>query len=255
MYGQVSTTRVNERLIDLGLYINPDDISRELSTTGAYDASAFRLYTNDSLFRRFAWRSGLIGPAFTKSDLAKGGRWVGRRFKLHRREQADRFAQLLTQFLCHQLIRQKRKFSFETVFSHASKLVLMRRARVAGYKVYLYFIATDDPAINVERVAIRVEQGGHDVPRATIIRRHGLSIAQLPEALTLAYHAFLFDNSKEKAVMFCEVKETGNGRAWYWDAANIPDWFIRHYLLKDPTLANLDLARRALEARGKNDAT
>jgi hypothetical protein len=74
-------------------------------------------------------------------------------------------------------------------------------------------------------------------------------LAQLPEALHLAYHAFLFDNSKEQAVMFGEMKVVAAGRAWYWNAAAIPDWFIRSYLLQEPTLENLDLARRALAAR------
>jgi predicted ABC-type ATPase len=35
----------------------------------------------------------------------------------------------------------------------------MKEAAIAGYKVYQYFIATEDPAINVERVEeIRVKQ-------------------------------------------------------------------------------------------------
>jgi predicted ABC-type ATPase len=156
---------------------------------------------------------------------------------------------MIAQFLCEQLISEKRKFSFETVFSHGSKLEMMRAASAAGFKVYLYFIATNDPLINVERVAIRVGEGGHDVPKEKILKRYDLSLAQLPEALHLAYHAFLFDNSKEQAVMFGEMKVVAAGRAWYWNAAAIPDWFIRSYLLQEPTLENLDLARRALAAR------
>ena len=39
--------------------------------------------------------------------------------------------------------------------SHPSKVALLENAQRAGYRTYLYYIATDDPAINVSRVANR----------------------------------------------------------------------------------------------------
>lgn len=67
-------------------------------------------------------------------------------------------AQLIAQFLYDELLTAKRNFSLETVFSHPNKLELMKRAKAMGYKVYLYFISTEDPAINVQRVKdIRVK--------------------------------------------------------------------------------------------------
>jgi predicted ABC-type ATPase len=36
----------------------------------------------------------------------------------------------------------------------------------------LVSVGTNDPQVNVERVALRVRQGGHDMPMAKIIARY-----------------------------------------------------------------------------------
>src|SRR4051794_14801763 len=68
-------------------------------------------------------------------------------------------------------IRVGRSFSFETVMSHPSKIDILRRARASGFFVQMFFIGTDDPRTNIERVALRVSQGGHDVPTDRIVAR------------------------------------------------------------------------------------
>jgi hypothetical protein len=40
-------------------------------------------------------------------------------------------------------------FGFETVFSHGSNLAFLRALRQLGYEVHLYFVATEDPSINI----------------------------------------------------------------------------------------------------------
>jgi predicted ABC-type ATPase len=69
-------------------------------------------------------------------------------------------------------ISARRSFSFETVFSHPSKLDVLDQARRAGFDTILFFIAVDDPSINVERVKTRVSLGGHDVPADRIESRY-----------------------------------------------------------------------------------
>ena len=48
-------------------------------------------------------------------------------------------------------------------FSHPSKLDLIGFAHLNNYKVYLYFIGTETPIMNLERVKERVKKGGHPV--------------------------------------------------------------------------------------------
>jgi len=70
------------------------------------------------------------------------------------------------------MLKANSSFSFETVFSHPSKVDFLADAKNAGFKIYLYFVATENPIINQERVQIRVDLGGHDVPKDKIISRY-----------------------------------------------------------------------------------
>ncbi len=251
MYRQVKGTRINDRALDLGLYLNPDDIAAELRSKGSID-----LYTNYKVrmeaasWQRFARGSGLLRGTFDLAMFKSTHRMKGDVLYLLAPELANEFAQLLTAYLCDLFLKRRKKFSFETVFSHPSKLALMRYAKGKGFKVYLYFIATNSPELNKDRVKLRVAQGGHDVRADLIEKRYGLALEQLLPALGLCYHGFVFDNSGAEPVMFAEVKETSVGRQWAWNTKAIPDWFITHYLLATGNPLFEDVARMVLEERG-----
>src|SRR5262245_395775 len=87
-------------------------------------------------------------------------------------EERVRQAQGLAEKRRQHEISTRRSFSFETVFSHPSKLSELDDARKAGFEVILMFIGVDDPAVNVERVRSRVQVGGHDVPEDRIVARY-----------------------------------------------------------------------------------
>jgi predicted ABC-type ATPase len=92
-------------------------------------------------------------------------------------------------------IRDGRSFSFEIVMSHASKIDVLIRAKTAGFYVRLFFVGIDDARTNIDRVAIRVAGGGHDVPEAKIVSRWARSMALLIRAIRSSDEAFVFDNS------------------------------------------------------------
>lgn len=92
-------------------------------------------------------------------------------------------------------IEAKRSFSFETVMSHPSKIDILVRAKAAGFFVQLFFVGTDDPRTNIERVALRVAQGGHDVPLDRIEPRWVRTMGLLHRAIKASDLSFLFDNS------------------------------------------------------------
>jgi predicted ABC-type ATPase len=73
-------------------------------------------------------------------------------------------------------IATMKSMAFETVFSTQEKVNFVRRAKAAGYFIRLFFICTNDPSINAQRVALRVMEGGHDVPITKIINRYYRSI-------------------------------------------------------------------------------
>lgn len=91
--------------------------------------------------------------------------------------------------------------------SAPDKIQLLIAAQQMGYRTYLYYIATDDPDINITRVRQRVAAGGHDVPQDKIISRYERSLKQLSEAIQVTNRAYIFDNSGDVAVWVCEITE------------------------------------------------
>ena len=89
----------------------------------------------------------------------------------------------LAEFIRQQLLANDISFTYETVMSHESKIDFLQQAREKEYRVYLYFIATEDPEINVSRVNIRVAQHGHYVEPALITNRYYKSLTHLKEAV------------------------------------------------------------------------
>jgi predicted ABC-type ATPase len=104
-------------------------------------------------------------------------------------------AQQMADSLREEYINAKQSFSFETVMSHPSKLDVLERARNAGFFIQVFFVGIEDPLLNIERVALRVAQGGHDVPIEKIEPRWRRSMGLAAEAILRADQAFVFDNS------------------------------------------------------------
>ena len=101
------------------------------------------------------------------------------------------------------LIAQRSSFVTETVFSHESKVELVRQASLCGYIVILYIILVPED-LAVLRVQIRSEGGGHDVPEAKIRSRHQRLWAHVSQAIDVAEQAHVYDNSSA-SVPFREV--------------------------------------------------
>lgn len=76
-------------------------------------------------------------------------------------------------------LAQGQSFVSETVFSHPSKLALMRDARAAGFAVVLLVVCVNDPRQLLGRVAQRVAEGGHDVPPERILARYPRTLQHL----------------------------------------------------------------------------
>jgi predicted ABC-type ATPase len=141
------------------------------------------------------------------------------------------FASVAGDFLRQKLMELKISFTFETVMSHRSKVDLLVQAQVAGYRTYLYFVATDDPAINISRVRNRVNLGGHAVPEDRITKRYHRSLDLLMEAIRHSNRAYIFDNSGDnKDRQHTWLAEITEGRELELKANQAPAWF-KHAVL------------------------
>lgn len=88
----------------------------------------------------------------------------------------------------------RRSFITETVFSHPSKVELVRRAGSMGYLVTLHAILVPED-VTVLRVDYRVSQGGHTVPEDKVRQRYRRLWSLVAEARELADRAAFYDNS------------------------------------------------------------
>jgi len=115
--------------------------------------------------------------------------------------------------LRRELVTQRESFVFETVFADpvGDKLTFLKDAAKAGYTVLLCFIGISGPAISEERVAMRVSQGGHDVPTEKLTARFPRTLANLQAALRELPHVLIFDND-DLRTSFRQVAIFQNGQ-------------------------------------------
>lgn len=225
--------RIKEIPIDFGIYINADDIA-QLLRSNQFRFSDYSVNTSRKEFSSIAISSGLIGSNFSEKTFRSS-------FILKRNQQliikdsnvVERLAQILSDFLRKKLLQAGKKFSFETVFSHPSKLEIMSEAKHKGYKVYLYFVSTESPEINIYRIQVRKDKGGHDVPASKIRSRYDRALDLMFEASQLAYQAYFFDNSGEQPKLFAHFKNLRGKKKWdKIKKSEVPEWFKRYYSSK-----------------------
>jgi predicted ABC-type ATPase len=123
-------------------------------------------------------------------------------------------AATLTNSLRQVLVEQRESFIFETIFSDpvGDKVEFLRKAVAHGYTVVLIFIGLDDQELSEQRVAMRVLQGGHDVPSERLAARFPRTMQNLARAIRQLPYVLVFDNS-DLANPFRKVAEFRDGKA------------------------------------------
>lgn len=134
----------------------------------------------------------------------------------------------LAEFIRLELVNAGLSFTFETVMSYNGKLDFISSAKKQGYRIYLYFISTEDPSININRVAVRVAQKGHKVQKRKIRNRYYKSLRNLKGAVKLSDRAYLFDNSGKLSKLILEVTEGVD--VHIIDQKDVPNWVIKYLI-------------------------
>jgi len=96
---------------------------------------------------------------------------------------------------------------------------LVRAAKSRQFEIRLIYVVLKSADLNVERVALRVAQGGHDVPKQKIIQRRARSLRQLPWFLAQADRAWIYDNSTAEPRLIV----TKTGKQIDVDGAALPE--------------------------------
>lgn len=106
------------------------------------------------------------------------------------------------------LIGKRKNFAIETTLSTKALARTVVKAQSAGYYVILVFVWLSIPQLAVERVALRVASGGHNVPQEVILRRYGMGIDNMFKIyMPICDYWVIIDNSGKSGKL---VAEGGN---------------------------------------------
>lgn len=212
----------------IGIYINPDEIEKAAKESGRLEFSDFQLVAECDEVLGFIRAHRLVRSAGLDEEAAKIG-FSSNGLNFQTVAMNSYFASVLSDFIRNKLLEDQLSFTFETVMSSDDKIAFMLKARESGYRTYLYFVATEDPDININRVRNRVAAGGHPVPTEKIVQRYGRCLSLLPVAIAASDRAYIFDNSGADLVLLAEVTD---GTDLEFKVDEVPDWFMDAYVEK-----------------------
>ena len=219
-------TVVNKEL--LGVYINPDEIEKEIKQFDFLDLSNYEIVSNEDEVLSFF----NTHPLLQKDEISDEVyllKFSDNKIDFFNIIVNSYYASVCADFIRHQLLKSKISFTFETVMSSRDKVEFLKKAQDAGYRTYLYFIATKDPIINISRVKNRVKKGGHTVPKEKIVSRYYRSLKLLSEAVKYSNRAYIFDNSSQERLWIAQVN---NDNEIEFKSEIVPEWVDR-YLLQE----------------------
>lgn len=207
----------------IGRYINPDEIEKKISEHGILDLLDYTIKTSKEDILDFFRNSSFLKQAGL-GDEALNLQFSDNKLIFNKVQVNAYFASVAADFIRHQLLGTCELFTFETVMSSPDKVEFLRKAQKMGYHTYLYYVATEDPAINIMRVKSRVANQGHGVPEDKIISRYYRSLDLLIPAIHATNRAYIFDNSLGRVRWIAEITE---GKVIEIKTPKMPAWLQR----------------------------
>lgn len=205
----------------LGIYINPDEIEKEIREWDFLDLRNYQIKTTEKEVLDFFMNSPLL-KSMDLLDEAYSLRFNDDKLSFFSVEINAYFASVAADFIRNKLIKCSESFTFETVMSSPDKIEILRKAQARGYRTYIYYVATEDPAINISRVEYRVKMGGHSVPEDKIVSRYKRSLDLLTEVIQFTNRAYIFDNSTHEHIWLAEITD---GHLLEMKTDHVPAWF------------------------------
>lgn len=227
-------TSVYEDLLRLGVahfgvFVNADSIESVLRSRGILSFQEYGISVEEKAFK-----NGYTAfPKHAQSPVSVETFSVSDNFLvLNNKEAVDSyFACYVASYIRESMLNSGiDRITIETVMSHPGKLDLFKKAKALGYKVYLYYVTTSDPIVNIDRVAARQAKGGHGVPEDKILDRYYRSLDNLYEALVLSDRTYLFDNSGKSHKCIAEYESVKEELRVFGDSA--PYWLQKYVIDK-----------------------
>jgi predicted ABC-type ATPase len=109
----------------------------------------------------------------------------------------------------HSLGNRGIDFGFETTLAGKTYIKLLNELKRKGYSIHLFFLWVKNVKLALERIELRVQQGGHSIPEATVRRRFRRGIFNFfHEYQPIVDSWVIFDNSEDIPQMIA-FKESG----------------------------------------------
>jgi predicted ABC-type ATPase len=110
----------------------------------------------------------------------------------------------------HSLGNRGLDFAFETTLSGRSYLKLLNEMKQRkGYNIHLFFLWISSVKLALERIELRVRQGGHDIPEAVVRRRFNKGISNFFQFYRPVVDRWIIFNNSEDVPGVIAFEESG----------------------------------------------
>ncbi len=100
---------------------------------------------------------------------------------------------------------ERTSFAFESTLSGLTYVARLKRWRALGYRIEIVYLKVGSVSLALRRIAARVRQGGHPVPRKDVVRRFARSLEHFEKIYRpLADSWSVYDNSGSAPVLLDE---------------------------------------------------
>ncbi len=217
--------------LNLGYIVNADDIEKTLFDHGVYSFNKHDIHTSTDEFQDYIKKEGFSQHKLPDRNYIEHTLVKENHLQVPREFVNSYLAADIAGFIRAKHLEENHTFTFESVLSHPSKLDLLKTAKSKGYRIYVYYVATESVEINVNRVMIRVSQHGHPVPEESIRSRYIKSLNLLYDTIKLSDRAYIFDNSGKESLYIAEITN-GEDVELHCNNDQVPNWFIEHIINK-----------------------
>jgi predicted ABC-type ATPase len=99
-------------------------------------------------------------------------------------------------------------FCQETTLTGKRIFKVLETVKKSGYFIEMYYVGLESVDISIERVAKRVEMGGHGIPEDDLRRRFEVSQNNLKKSIGICDYIYVYDNS----LVFKQICTIQNGK-------------------------------------------
>jgi len=104
----------------------------------------------------------------------------------------------------HDLLHQQLDFAIETTLTTKTYIQTIAKAKQLGYQITLLFFWLNDVELAIERVKVRVSEGGHNIPEDVIRRRYFKGIENLMPFTSVSDYWLIINGSDGKLQFIAE---------------------------------------------------